>query len=72
MFVCLLTTLRKNFRTDLHEIFRECWQWANEQTTRFWWDPDPYPDTGKTCLGVGMHSPNASSLFNSDNVVHKT
>ena len=29
--VCLLATLRKNFRTDLHEIFREGWQWANEQ-----------------------------------------
>jgi len=29
--VCLLATLRKNFRTDLHEIFREGWQWASEQ-----------------------------------------
>jgi len=28
--VCLflLATLRKNFGMDLHEIFRECWQWG--------------------------------------------
>jgi len=25
-------------------------------------DPDPYCDTGKTCLGGGMHCPSASSL----------
>ena len=25
LFVCLLATLRKNFRTDLHEIFRDGW-----------------------------------------------
>jgi len=38
MSVCLLATLRKNFRTDLHEIFRELgWQWANEQMIKFWW-----------------------------------
>jgi len=30
LFVCLLATLRKNFQTDLHEIFREGWQWAKE------------------------------------------
>ena len=35
--VCLLATLRKNVRTDLHEIFREGWQWASEQMTKFWW-----------------------------------
>ena len=22
---------------DLHEIFREGWQWANEQMIKFWW-----------------------------------
>ena len=32
--VCLLATLCKNLRTDLHEIFRE---WANEQMIKFWW-----------------------------------
>jgi len=26
-------------------------------------DPDPYRDTGKTCLVGGMHCPNASSLL---------
>jgi len=35
--VCLLATLCKNFLTDLHEIFREGWQWADEQMTKFWW-----------------------------------
>jgi len=29
--VCLLAILPKNFRTDLHEIFRESWQWASKQ-----------------------------------------
>jgi len=22
---------------DLHEIFREGWQWASEQMIKFWW-----------------------------------
>jgi len=35
--VCSLATLRKNFQTDFHEIFRECWRWANEQMIKFWW-----------------------------------
>jgi len=36
--VCLLATLHENVRTDLHEIFREGWQWAMaiEQTIKFW------------------------------------
>jgi len=33
--VCLLATLRKNFRTDLHEILREGWQQASEQMIKF-------------------------------------
>jgi len=37
LFVCLLAVLRKNFRRDLHEIFRECTQWAVEQMVKFWW-----------------------------------
>ena len=37
LFVCLLATSRKNFRTDLHDIFREGWQWAIEQMVRFRW-----------------------------------
>jgi len=37
--VCLSVSnfAQKNFRTDLHEIFREGWQWANEQMIKFWW-----------------------------------
>jgi len=27
--------MRKNFQTDLHEIFGEGWQWANEQMMKF-------------------------------------
>jgi len=26
-------------------------------------DPDPYRDTGKTCLGGGMHCPSSSSFY---------
>jgi len=37
LFVCLLTTWCKNFQKDLHEIFREGWQWASEQMIKFWW-----------------------------------
>ena len=38
LFVCLfVATLRKNFRTDLHEIFTVGWQWASEQVLKFWW-----------------------------------
>jgi len=42
--VCLLAILRKNFRTDLHEIFRGGIQWAVEQN--FGGDPDHRLDTG--------------------------
>jgi len=45
LFVCLLATLRKNFRTDLHEIFTE--GWADEETIKFWWrsrSPSGYRD----------------------------
>jgi len=31
LFVCLLATSRKNFRTDWHAILKEGWQWDNEQ-----------------------------------------
>jgi len=36
-FVCLFATLHKNFQMDLHEIFREGWQWVNKQVIKFWW-----------------------------------
>jgi len=78
LFVCLLATLRKNFRTDLHEISGERWQETNEQMVKFCWrsesqmqsesqirnlDPDPLRHTSTTCLGGGLHCPSASSLF---------
>jgi len=68
--LCLLATLRKSFRTDLREIFREGWQWANEQMIKFWWRPGSriririrFRNTGKTWLGGGMHCPSASSSW---------
>jgi len=65
--------LRKNFRTDLNEIFREGWQWASEHMIKFLVairmtdpdtvpDPNPYRGIGKTCLGGGMQCPSASSF----------
>jgi len=42
----LLATLRKKFQTDLHEIFRADWQWANEQMIKFWWQSGYRLDTG--------------------------
>jgi len=44
--VCLLATLCKNFGTDLHEIFREGWQWASEQMIKFWWRSASLSGTG--------------------------
>ena len=35
--VCLFATLHKNLQTDLHKIFVEGRQWANEQVIKFWW-----------------------------------
>jgi len=37
LFVYLLAILCKNFRTALHESFREGWQWTSEQLIKFWW-----------------------------------
>jgi len=46
--------LHKNVRTDLHEIFREVGNGPVNKMIRlnFGGDPDPYRDTGKTCLSV--------------------
>jgi len=42
------------------------WQWANEQIINFGSNPDRElnsdRDTGKMCLGGGMHCPSASSF----------
>jgi len=70
LFVCLFA-LSKNFRTNLNEIFREGWQWANGQMIKFWWrsgprkdpDRDHCRDTSKTCLGGGMHCPSISTFI---------
>jgi len=32
-----------------------------DKRLNFGGDPDPYRDTGKVCLGGGMHCPSASS-----------
>jgi len=40
LFVCLFVSRQlcaKTFQTGLHDICREGWQWANEQTIKFWW-----------------------------------
>jgi len=44
--VCLLATLRKNFRTDLHVIFRQSWQWSSDEIIKFRGNPDHHLDTG--------------------------
>jgi len=33
LFLSVSNFAQKKFRTDLHGIFREGWQWANEQLT---------------------------------------
>jgi len=45
LYVCLLATLRKDLQMDLHEIFREGWQWTSEQMIKFGGDPDYRLDT---------------------------
>jgi len=40
MFLSLFVRLQlcaKNFQTDLHEIFREGFEWTDEQMIKFWW-----------------------------------
>jgi len=56
--VCLLATLCKNFQIDLHEIFREVWQWASEQTIKFGWrsgSPSGYGDCFPVSLLLGNY-----------------
>ena len=73
LFVCLsvslLAALRKNFWTDLHNISetvcnRPVNKWLNfggYPNHGSGYCPDPYRDAGKTCLGAGRHSSNASN-----------
>jgi len=44
--VCLLANFSQNLRTDLHQIFREGWQWGNEQVLNFGGDLDHHLDAG--------------------------
>jgi len=44
---------------DLHEIFREGWQWANEQIVKFWWQSG----SRVSIIGRGMCCPRASSFL---------
>jgi len=39
VIVCLFVSnfAQKKFQTDLHEIFREGFEWADEQMIKFWW-----------------------------------
>ena len=54
--VCLLATLH-NFQTDLHEIFREGWQWASEQMIKFWWwSWTNSPDGGTDIVTLVRHA----------------
>ena len=46
LFVCLLATLRKNFRTDLHEIFRKVGNGPVNKRLNFGDDRDHHLDTG--------------------------
>ena len=70
--LCLLVSkFAQKARTDLHEIFSRCWQWPINKSLNLGGDldqgygitdPDPYRDTGKKCLGGGMHCHSASSF----------
>jgi len=77
LVVCLLATLHKNFRTDLHEIFREGWQWAIEQMMKFRWRSRTGSPDGGTDIATlvrrafacrGMHSSSVSSSIFDDSL----
>jgi len=57
--VCLIATLRKNFLTVLHVIFREGCQWVSEQLIKFLWrsvslfgDRDCFRDSYFVTVGI--------------------
>jgi len=59
LFVCLSVCLSVS-RTDLHETFREGWQWSSKQIIKFWWrsgSPSGYRDCfpDLSSLGVSMN-----------------
>ena len=67
VYVCLsVSILCKNFLTDLHEIFREGWRWANEQTIEFWCrsgSPSGYRDSFPDSSLLGDTESASSDLF---------
>jgi len=67
LFVCLsvrlLVTLPKNFQTDLHEIFKEGWQWANDQAIKFCWRSAPSSSGYRDCF------PNSSVLEDTSDIL---
>ena len=64
LFVCLLVTLQKNFPADLNETFRECWQWADEQVVKFWWQ-------SWSPSGYGDCFPDSSLLGDTESVINR-
>ena len=64
LFVCLLVTLQKNFPADLNETFRKCWQWADEQVVKFWWQ-------SWSPSGYGDCFPDSSLLGDTESVINR-
>jgi len=68
LFVCLSVS---NCAKTYNRICVKFAGKANEQMTKFWWwsgygpgyGSGSYHDTGKKCLGGGMHCPSASSYY---------
>jgi len=72
LFVCLpVSNFAQKVSTNLHDIFREVGNGPRNKLLNFSGDPVPDRDTGKTCLGRGMHCPSASSCICNKEVVLK-
>jgi len=57
----------KNFRTDLHEIFREGWQWADKQLIKFRWRSES-PSVYRDCFPDSPLMGDTESVFVESNV----
>jgi len=53
LFVCLLAT----YQRICMKFAAKVGNGPTNKRLNFGGDPDPYRDTGKTCLGGGMHCP---------------
>jgi len=72
LFVCLtVSNFAQKVSTNLRDIFREVGNGPRNKLLNFSGDPVPDRDTGKTCLGRGMHCPSASSCICNKEVVLK-